>query len=99
MTADINDKSIDMFSKLLMDAIQVNPEARPSEICIPEVHILEVRPGEVRMPEVRLNVRIRFPPLTPRLHAFPQPCEMFLVRHRLCPLRKPLGQHLLDARA
>jgi hypothetical protein len=29
MTSDINDKSIDVFCKLLMDGIQVNPEARP----------------------------------------------------------------------
>jgi hypothetical protein len=29
MTSDINNESMDVLCKLLMDAIQVNPEARP----------------------------------------------------------------------
>jgi hypothetical protein len=37
MATNINDESIDVFCKMLMDAIKVNPEARPALISVIEI--------------------------------------------------------------
>src|SRR5262245_50063129 len=65
-------------------------EVCPDEVRPTEVHLSEERLGEVRPAKMRLYFWIYCSPSIPRLHPSPQPCKMFLVRHRSCLLRHHL---------